>query len=153
MISISTQKKKPKKRGPSYWKFNSSILENKDYTNKITSFWQRWQERKKNYEDPTIWWDNGKKLIQGITKDFCTELKEFEKKQLHKLKPELQTLHIKKSKDKIKINNIEPEIEEIERHHQKGAMIRSRTKHIENDEKPTKFFYTAEKQLEQKKHN
>ena len=103
MISISIQKKKPKKRGPSYWKFNSSILENKDYTNKITSFWQRWQERKRNYEDPTIWWDNGKKLIQGITKDFCTELKEFEENQLHEQKLELQTLHIKKAKIKSKL--------------------------------------------------
>ena len=43
------------------------------------------------------------------------------------------------------------EIEEIERHHQKGAMIRSRTKLIENEEKPTKFFYTAEKQNQNKK--
>ena len=64
---------------------------------------------------------------------------------------ELQTLHIPKNKDQIKINNIEAEIEEIERHHQKGAMIRSRTKLIENEEKPTKFFYTAEKQNQNKK--
>ena len=52
----------------------------------------------------------------------------------------------KKTKDQIKINNIELEVEEIERHHQNGAMIRNRTKHIENDENPTKFFYTVEKQ-------
>ena len=55
------------------------------------------------------------------------------------------------NKDQIKINNIEWEIEEIERDHQKGAMIRSRTKHIENEEKPTKFFYKAEKQNQNKK--
>ena len=30
-------------------------------------------------------------------------------------------------------------------------MIRSRTKLIENEEKPTKFFYTAEKQNQNKK--
>ena len=64
---------------------------------------------------------------------------------------ELQTLHIQKNKDQIKINNVEGEIEEIERHHQKGAMIRSRTKLIENEEKPTKVFYTAEKQNQSKK--
>ena len=66
---------------------------------------------------------------------------------------ELQTLHIQKNKDQIKINNIESEIEEIERHHQKSAMIRSRTKLIENEEKPTKFFYAAEKQNQNKKSN
>ena len=64
---------------------------------------------------------------------------------------ELQTLHLQKNKDQIKINNIESEIEEIERHHQKGAMIRSKTKLIENEEKPTKFFYAAEKQNQNKK--
>ena len=56
MLSISIQKKTGKKRGPSYWKLNSSILENKDYKNKITSFWQRWQERKRNYEDLVGQW-------------------------------------------------------------------------------------------------
>ena len=64
---------------------------------------------------------------------------------------ELQTLHIQKNKDQIKINNIEAEMEEIERHHQKGGMIRSRTKPIEKQEKPTKFFYIAEKQNQNKK--
>ena len=127
-------------------------MENKDYKTKIFSFWQKWQERKQNYEDPTTWWDNGKKFIQGITKDFCTELKETEKKlQLQlQLQLELQTFHIQKNKDQIKTNNIESEIEEMERHHQKGAMIRSRTKLIENEEKPTKF-YVAEKQNQNKK--
>ena len=32
----------------------------------------------------------------------------------------------------------------------KGAMVRSRTKLIENEEKPTKFFYIAEKQNQNK---
>ena len=53
---------------------------------------------------------------------------------------ELQTLNIQKNKNQIKINNIKSEIEEIERHQQKGTMIKSRTKLIENVEKPTKFF-------------
>ena len=59
--------------------------------------------------------------------------------------------HSKKNKDQIKINNIESEIEEIEQHHQKGAMIRCRTRQIKNEEKPSKFFYAAEKQNQNKK--
>ena len=126
-------------------------MENKDCKSKISSFWQKWQERKQNYEDPTISWDNGKKFIQGITKDFCTELKETEKKRLHQLQLELQTLHIQKNKDQIKINNIESEIEEIERHHQKGAMIRSRTKLIENEENPQNSFTQRKNKIKIKK--
>lgn len=56
-----------------------------------------------------------------------------------------------KNKDQIQINNIEAEIEETKRLHQKGEMIRSRTKLIENEEKPTKFLYTAGKQNQNKK--
>ena len=77
------------------------------------------------------WWDYSKKFTQGLTKDFCRELKETEKEHLHQLQLELQVLHIQKNKDQIKINNIEAEIEEIEKHHQKGAMTRSRTKRRE----------------------
>ena len=62
----------------------------------------------------------------------------------------LQTLQIQKNKDQIKINTIEGKIEEIESYH-KGAMVRSTSKLIENEEKPTKFFYTAEKQNQNKK--
>ena len=64
---------------------------------------------------------------------------------------ELQKLQIQKNKDQIKINTIEDEIEEIESYQHKGAMVRSRTKLIENEEKPTKFFYAAEKQNQNKK--
>ena len=64
---------------------------------------------------------------------------------------ELQTLQIQKNKDQIKINTIEGKIEEIESYQRKGAMVRSRTKRIENEEKATKFFYAAEKQNQNKK--
>ena len=94
MITLTFCPKNEKKRGPSYWKINSSILQNKEYQNKITSFWQKWQQTKQNYQDLTVWWDNGKKFIEGITKDFCTKLKETEKEHLHQLRMELQTLQI-----------------------------------------------------------
>lgn len=64
---------------------------------------------------------------------------------------ELQTLHIQKNKDQIKINTTEAEIEEMESHHHKGTMVRSRTKLIENEERPTKFFYATEKQNQNRK--
>ena len=150
MITLICPKNETK-RGLSYWKLNSSILQNKEYQNKITSFWQKRQQRKRNYQDPTVWWDNGKKFILGITKDFCTKLKETEKEHLHQLGIELQTLQTEKNKDQIKINTIEAEIEQIESYQHKSAMVRSRTKLIENEKKPTKLFYAVDKQNQNKK--
>ena len=68
---------------------------------------------------------------------------------------ELQKLHIQKNKDQITINTTEAEIEEMESHHHKGTMVRSRTELIENEERPPKFFSTTEKQNQskKKKHN
>ena len=54
MITLVCPKNETK-RGLSYWKLNSSILQNKEYQNKITSFWQKWQQRKQNPHDPTVW--------------------------------------------------------------------------------------------------
>ena len=151
MITLTFCPKNEKKRGPSYWKINSSILQNKEYQNKITSFWQKWQQTKQNYQDLTVWWDNGKKFIEGITKDFCTKLKETEKEHLHQLPMELQTLQIQKNKDQIKINTIEAEIEEIESYQHKGAMVRSRTKLIENEKKQRNSFTQRKNKIKTKK--
>ena len=151
MITLNFFPKHEKKRGPSYWKLNLSIVQNKEYQNKITSFWQKWQQRKQNYQDPTVWWDNRKTFIQGINKDFCTKLKETETEHLYQLRMELQTLQIQKNKDQIKINTIEGEIEQIESYQHKSAMVRSRTKLIENEKKPTKLFYAVDKQNQNKK--
>ena len=49
MITLTFCPKNENKRGPSSWKLNSSILQNKEYQNNITSFWQKWHQRKQNY--------------------------------------------------------------------------------------------------------
>ena len=73
MISLSLKNIKTNKRGPSYLKLNTSILENKDYKQEIEVFWLHW---KNSYPDQTKWWDMAKLYIQGITKDFCVEFKQ-----------------------------------------------------------------------------
>ena len=150
MITLICPKNETK-RGLSYWKLNSSILQNKEYQNKITSFWQKWQQKKRNYQDPTVWWDNGKKFILGITKDFCTKLKQTEKEHLHQSGIELQTLQTEKNKDQIKINTIEAEIEQIESYQHKRAMVRSRTKLIENEKRPQNSFTLWTNKIKTKK--
>ena len=73
MISLSLKNITTNKRGPSYLKLNTSILENKDYKQEIEVFWLHW---KNSYPDQTKWWDMAKLYIQGITKDFCVEFKQ-----------------------------------------------------------------------------
>ena len=74
IITINIHKKDEKKRSI-ILETKFQYLGKKDYRNQILSIWQKFQERKLNYQDRTVWWGKGKRFIQSLTKDFCTELK------------------------------------------------------------------------------
>ena len=52
----------------------NSIVENKDYKQKIEVFWLHWKN-KNSYPDQTKSWNMAKPYIQDITKDFCVQFK------------------------------------------------------------------------------
>ena len=70
------------KTGPSYWKLNTSILENKAYKQKRETFWHRWKNKKNSYPDQTKWWDMTKLYMEGTTKDFCIDIKQNQREIL-----------------------------------------------------------------------
>ena len=74
MITINIHKKDEKMRSI-ILETKFQYLGKKDYRNQILSIWQKFQERKLNYQDRTVWWGKGKRFIQSLTKDFCIELK------------------------------------------------------------------------------
>lgn len=43
--------------GPSFWKFNSSLLEDNDYIKLVTDKYSVWLEEGKDFPDPKIHWD------------------------------------------------------------------------------------------------
>lgn len=44
-------------RGPSFWKFNASLLDDKDYVTLINSRYEVWVEEFKDIDDPRLFWD------------------------------------------------------------------------------------------------
>ena len=118
------------KTGPSYWKLNTSILENKAYKQKIETFWQHWKNKKNSYPDQTKWWDMAKLYIQGITKDFCIDFKEKQTELLVEYRAEIDSLYQQHPIDHEKIDQIQNNIDIIEERSLKGAMVRSRNKFI-----------------------
>ena len=151
MICLSLKNITTNKRGPSYWKLNTSILQNKEYKQKIETFWQHWQNKKNRYPDQTKWWDMAKIYIQGITKDFCIDYKEKQTELLLQYRAEIDLLYQQHPIDHEKLDQIQSNIDIIEERSLKGAMVRSRTKFIENEETPSKFFYAAESVFQKNK--
>ena len=78
IISLSLVNITTKKRGSSYWKLNTSVLQNKEYKQKIETFWLHWKNKKNIYPDQTKWWDMAELYIQEISKDVSVDLKQKE---------------------------------------------------------------------------
>ena len=117
----------------------------------LQSFWEYWQKKKIEYENHNVWWDTGKMYLKTIIIDFCTR----KKKQINKKQRDL-IFYITQEKSKLipnieKMNKYQQELNEIENYKTEGTIIRSKEKVILNEEKPTKYFYTQEKQNKQKK--
>ena len=144
MISLSLKNITTNKGGPSYWKLNTSILQNKEYKQKIETFWLHWKNKKNIYPDQTKWWDMAKIYTQGIPKDFCIDLEQQETKLLREYRAEIHSLYQQYSINHEQIDETQSKIDLIEQRSLKGAMVRSRTKFIQNEETPSKFFYAAE---------
>ena len=89
--------------------------------------------------------------LKTIIINFCTR----KNKQINKKQQDL-IFYITQEKSKLtpnieKINKYQQELNEIENYKTEGTIIRSKEKVILNEEKPTKYFYTQEKQKQTKK--
>ena len=62
IISLSLVNITTNKRGSSYWKLKTSVLQNKEYKQKIETFYLHWKNKKNIYSDQTKWCDIYKKI-------------------------------------------------------------------------------------------
>ena len=72
--------------------------------------------------------------IQSITKDFCLDLKQKETELLIEYRAEIDSLYQQCPINHEQIDETQRKIDLIEECSLKGAMVRSRTKFIENEE-------------------
>ena len=66
-------------RGRSFWKFNASLLDDKDYVTLINSRYEVWVDEFKNIDDPRLFWDLIKYKIRQDT-TFYSKCKARERK-------------------------------------------------------------------------
>ena len=91
-----------------------------------------------------------KMYLKTIIIDFCTR----KNNQINKKQQDL-FFYITQEKSKLtpnikKINKYQQELNDIENYKTEGTIIRSKEKVILNEEKPTKYFYSQEKQKQKK---
>ena len=138
-------------RGPGAWKFNASLLNNADYCQLVTSFWQFWKtlEGSDWCGSDTGWWDSGKFYLRVITQWFGSRLKPTDGKRKRDLSRRLNELQRQFDDGDPSVFSTLCEVQEELRSFYladaRASQVRARCRWAEEGEASSKFFLSLEK--------
>ena len=137
-------------RGPSYWKFNDSLLRDLDFANMTNSVIDQFKVDNINVE-PQLKWDLCKIEIREHCIAYATTKKRNQVNHFNILQTQCDSVDRLLSSDPSN-DQLQAERERIKKEldiyaisEARSAQIRSRTKFIEEGEKNTKYFLNLEK--------
>ena len=138
------------KRGPSYWKFNESLLRDELFVNQLNDFIDTFQNDNTDLDDQ-LKWDLCKLKIREFCIEYGKNKSRNQKQKYFQLLNDLdeieKTLSVDPTNDELlrQRNRIKLEAQVHEIYIAKGAQTRARAKFIEEGEKNTKYFLNLEK--------
>ena len=156
-ITIDIELHKAHRRGPSFWKHNNSLLNNKTYVNEMRKkIDDAWKEAK-DVSDIRAKYDFLKYKIKQFSIVFSKQLAKDKRKCEENCQKRLQELDVKLMEDslskeeKAEYNKITSTLESIYDEKTKGEIVRSKIDQIEEGEKSTTFFFKQAKQNYERK--
>ena len=151
-VFLSAEIKSEFKRGPGLWKFNNTLLEDKNYKELIMFYYPQIVEKHSEVTDKQLLWELIKMELRSKTIKYSKQKRREIKDIEITLQTRLQDLDNKicnsNTLDKEILDSYEAAKEELKRIHElRGheVMFRSKMKWIEQGEKPTKYFFNLEK--------
>ena len=145
-------------RGPGYWKFNVTHLEDEQYVSEIKQLIQNLNE---TISDITVHWEMIKMQIRGHTIKYATRKKKSNFNKLEALEKKLNDVVrqvdqtdpssrlFSDAKEKLILLN--KEISDLRTIKTQGAMLRSKCQWFQLAEKSSKYFHNLEKSNASKK--
>ena len=150
-IAIHLQDVKYVKRGPNYWKFNTSLLENDRYTKELMENLENWKKEcpQFNYRQK---WDWIKYNIRRFSINFSKIEAKRRKDEILEVEKQLEILeHNLNSQNLNQYQNLKQQYESLMEEKTEGSMMRAKVRWYEQGEKSTKYFYNLEKRNYHKK--
>ena len=138
-------------RGPSYWKLNASVLHDKSYIDEMNSSIDTFLAREEFISDPVINFEMLKIMVKSKSIEYCTKRNKSMKNKEYNLNLLLNSLNDKIKEGDLSLDTLQKfestksELEIIKLNKAKGAIVRSRAKHIEEGERNSKYFLNLEK--------
>ena len=134
LITLDLNLHEIQQRGMGFWKFNSSLLKDEEYTNKIKTCLDECKEKYSNFENKTLLLDVIKCEIRSQTISFSTWKAKQRREYGQQLEKRLHELEKQIGKGENVLHEhltVKSELEEFLEENAKGALIRSRVKYTE----------------------
>ena len=153
VLKINTLNEQP--RGPSFWKFNNSLLENENYVDMITENIPVWYEEIEDVRDVRVKWDWLKYKIRYHTIKYGKQQARKRREKIRNLEKQLEieekVLADSPTTENLeKLENTKIEYEKTYDYIVKGSVIRSRATWYEKGEKNNKYFLNLENSKKKK---
>lgn len=138
-------------RGPGYWKFNTSLLQDLRFRNSILSFFAAATEAKHKFPTVMDWWDWCKVRFKQIAISHASVAKAEREKQRFSLEVKVKEAEVAFKADPgnsslgHRFEEARKALSEHLRFALEGARIRSRAQWMSEGERPTKYFFSLEK--------
>ena len=145
------------KRGPGFWKFNSSLLNDEDYCAYIKGIITKYREEYRDVNDRSVCWDLIKMEIRAHTISYSKTqaflLRQYETEISKKIEKIESNLHSATDEATIgQYKYLQNQLEEIHDDRTRGIILRSKIKQIEFGDKNSKYFLNIEKNNYKTKH-
>ena len=136
-------------RGPSFWKFNASLLDDKDYVEMVNRKYQIWIEELKDEKDPRLFWNLIKYRTRQETKSHSKSKARERRASLREMEEKLKDIHTLCDQDRSveninKLDILKTEYDLKYEYIAQGTIARSRARWYELGEKSNKYFFNLE---------
>ena len=147
---------KPQPRGPGFWKFNTSLLQDSNYVNMIDHLFESLMLEEKDFDNVSSFWEWTKYNIRKHTVTFSKRKSFMLRKEEIDLQNEVEKARVSfeqcpSNENKLKLLKVKRKLEDIYDKKVEGSALRAKVRCFEQGEKSTKYFLNLEKRNYSKK--
>ena len=156
-VSFNIQSDDFIKRGPGFFKFNDSLLDDQCFVEDLSEKIPEYKQKYDYLENKSLYWDMLKIEIRSFTIYYCKRNAKTKKAEEALLQEKLSSLHklMCENPTQETIANyyeVKMKLEQISLHKTEGAMIRSKARWCEQGERSTRYFFNLEKRIHSNKY-
>ena len=150
LVTMTIQTRIQHPRGPGFWKFNNSLLGDKEFTDKLSLNIPVFIEKYKQVDDKGLLWEMIKMEIRMFTiyysKQKAKKQKNYEQKLLQDAQRLQKTSENCATPELIKeYESTKNKLDKLSFHRTRGACVRSKARWHEFGERSSKYFLNLEK--------